>query len=181
MSEDGSPSRHLVLVGLPGAGKSGTGRVVARRLGVPFIDFDRVIAERSGLSVADFFARHGEPAFRALEVALTRELVDAPAAVLAPGGGWVTNPGVMELLRPPARIAHLRIRPAAAVNRLRRSATVRPLLETPDPLGAMRRLWESRQELYARADLEVDVEVVGRQRLVELLAALARDGSGEVG
>ncbi len=174
-------ARHVVLIGLPGAGKSTVGRAVARRLEVPFIDFDRLIEARTGGTIAAFFAEHGEPAFRALEVEVTRELAGASPAVLAPGGGWVTSPGVMELLRPPALIVHLRIRPRAAVARLRRSRVVRPLLQTPDPLATMRRLWAERRGLYARADAELNVEVIEQQELVGKIVALARGRPSEVG
>ena len=172
---------HLVLVGLPGSGKSTVGRTVAKRLGRPFLDYDVEIERRVGMSVARFFAERGEPAFRALEVDLTRELAAAPPMVLAPGGGWVTNPGVMELLRPPGRIIHLRISPAEAVRRLSRSRVVRPLLQQADPAIKMQALWEARGPLYAQADLEVNVETLSQQQVMETVQALARDGTPRVG
>lgn len=166
---------HLVLVGLPGAGKSTIGRAVAQRLGRPFLDFDNEIERRERSSVARIFAERGESAFRALEIALTRELVAAPPMVLAPGGGWVTNEGAMELLRPPARIVHLRVSPAEAVRRLSRARIVRPLLRGSDPLSVMTGLWDRRAGLYARADLEIDVELVDNQRVINEVVALACD------
>ena len=164
---------HLILVGLPGAGKSSIGRLVAIALGRPFLDFDLEIQRRSGKSLSRLFAENGEDAFRAREVALTRELLAAPPMVLAPGGGWVTNPEVVPLVRPPGRIIHLRISPAAALRRLGRSRVVRPLLKSDDPLAALDRLWTSRAELYAQADLEIDVEAVDSQQVVKQVVALA--------
>lgn len=98
---------HLVLVGLPGAGKSTVGRAVARKLQRPFIDFDVELERRERKTVRELFAERGEPAFRALEVALTRELAATEPSVFAPGGGWITNPGVVELIRPPGRIIQI--------------------------------------------------------------------------
>ncbi len=164
---------HLILVGLPGAGKSSIGRLVAIALGRPFLDFDLEIQRRSGKSLSRLFAENGEDAFRAREVALTRELLAAPPMVLAPGGGWVTNPEVVPLVRPPGRIIHLRISPAAALRRLDRSRVVRPLLKSDDPLAALDRLWTSRAELYAQADFEIDVEAVDSQQVVKQVVALA--------
>jgi shikimate kinase len=172
---------HLVLVGLPGAGKSTVGRAVARRLGRPFLDFDREIERRVGCTVARYFAEQGEAAFRALEVALTHELAAAPPMVLAPGGGWVTNPGVMDLLRPPGRIVHLRLSPAEAMRRIARSRIIRPLLQESDPGAKMRQLWEARRRLYEQADAVVDVEVIASQRVTEFVAQLAHEGTLEVG
>jgi len=166
---------HVVLVGLPGAGKSTIGRAAARALGRPFLDFDIEIERRTGRSVARLFAQEGEVAFRSRELALTRELAAAPPMVLAPGGGWVTIPGVLELVRPPGRIIHLQITPAAAIRRLARSRVVRPLLKVDDPEAALEQIWENRAGLYGLADLAINVEVVDSQRVVEMVVSLARN------
>jgi shikimate kinase len=150
-------------------------------LGRPFLDFDLEIEKRAGRSVSRLFAQEGEPAFRAREVALTEELASAPPMVLAPGGGWITNVGVVALIRPPGRIIHLLISPDAALKRLTRSRVSRPLLRTADPEAAMNRLWETRAGLYAQADLVIDVEVVDSQQVVEQIAALARDLTSGLG
>lgn len=172
---------HVVLVGLPGAGKSTVGKAVARELGRPFLDFDTEIEKRTGLTVARLFAEHGEPAFRLHEVALTRELAAAPPMVLAPGGGWVTNAGVMDLLRPPGRIIHLRVSPAEALRRLSRARVVRPLLTQANPAVTIQGLWEARRHLYERADAELDVEVVDGKQLIDSVVALAHDDGPGVG
>lgn len=172
---------HLVLVGLPGAGKSTVGRGVARLLGRPFLDFDAEIERRVGRSVARYFARYGEPAFRAYEVRLTRELAAAPPMVLSPGGGWVTNPGVMEMLSPPGCIVHLRLPPEAAMRRIARSRIVRPLLQEADPGAKMQRLWEARSALYEKANAVVDVEKLTTQQVTELVVQLAREGTQGIG
>jgi shikimate kinase len=172
---------HLVLVGLPGAGKSTIGRVVAKRLGRPFLDFDVEIERRVGRSVSRFFAEQGELAFRKLEVSLTQELAAAPPMVLAPGGGWVTSAGVIELLRPPGRIAHLRVSPDEAMRRIARSRIVRPLLLHADPPARMRQLWEARRALYNSADLAVDVEVLTSQQVTDCIVALAHGGTPRIG
>jgi shikimate kinase len=174
-----APARagHLILVGLPGAGKTTTGRLAAERLGRPFLDFDEEIQRREGATVAELFAARGEQGFRALERALTEELASHPPMVLAPGGGWLTSPGVAALLRPPGRIIHLRVSPAAALARLRGS-TDRPLLQVTDPAAAMAQLYERRRGLYEAADAVLDAEVVTPQELalqiVELAAVWAR-------
>lgn len=172
---------HLVLVGLPGSGKSTVGRAVAKRLSRPFLDFDAEIEKREGISVARIFAERGEAAFRYLEFSLTQELAAAPPMVLAPGGGWVTIAGVMALLRPPGRIIHLRISPNEALRRLTRSRIVRPLLAQADPAMAMQSLWERRSGLYALADVSVNVEALDSQRLIDSVVALAHDGTLGIG
>lgn len=172
---------HIVLVGLPGAGKSTVGRSVAKSLGRPFLDFDVEIERRTGMPVARIFAEQGEPAFRQMEVALTRELAAAPPMILAPGGGWITNPGVIELMRPPGCLIHLLVSPAEAVRRLSRSRTTRPLLMEADPAVKMNALWEARAGLYNMSDIVLDVELVDPQRITDSIVALAHGRMPEIG
>jgi shikimate kinase len=170
---------HLVLVGLPGAGKSTVGAAVAQRLGRPFLDFDVVIAEREGRSVADIFADRGEPYFRGLERALTQELATQQGMVLAPGSGWVVEPANVACLRPPARLVWLRVDPEVAVARLAASPVVRPLVQVADPLDRVRRLLDARRSAFEQADVVVDTGVAPLEAVVAHVVALAT-GSGPV-
>lgn len=161
-----------MLVGLPGAGKTTVGQALAARLGLPFIDFDLEIVRRTGQTIPEIFAAKGEPWFRALEAELTREVAAAPAAVVAPGGGWAAQPGLVALLRPPAVLIHLRVTPATAVARMHRSLTDRPLMAGSDPEARAVTLWEMRREAYALADFEIDAEVLGVQEVVDRVLQL---------
>ena len=163
---------HVVLVGLPGAGKTTVGQALAERLGLRFLDFDAEIARRTGQSIPEIFATRGEEGFRALEAELTREVAAAPPAVIAPGGGWAAQPGLIELLQPPAVLIHLRVTPATAIARMRRSVAERPLLAGTDPEARAVTLWEDRREAYGRADLEIDTEVLGVQQVVDAAVQL---------
>src|SRR5678816_4344184 len=164
---------HLILVGLPGAGKSVVGEALAERLKRSFLDFDREIERREGSSISEIFAVRGEPHFRQLEVALTLELRQCGNMVVAPGGGWVTNKGVVEVVRPPAKLIYLKVRPEIALARLGSQRTARPLLSRPDPLGELKRLLAEREILYGTADHVVNAEVLDIQHLVQKLAELA--------
>lgn len=81
----------IVLVGVPGAGKTTVGRLLAKELGLEFFDSDQVIEARAGKSVADIFTQDGEPAFRQIEHDVVIELLDSPNAVVALGGGSLGN------------------------------------------------------------------------------------------
>jgi shikimate kinase len=158
---------HLVLVGLPGSGKSTVGALLAERLHRTFLDFDTEIERREGATVSAIFAERGEQAFRALELKLTEELRELGNMVLAPGGGWVANAGAVALLKPPARLIYLRVRPETALKRLGTAAGGRPLLSRPDAPAEMQKLFEERRALYQSADIEIGAELVDPQQVTE--------------
>jgi len=176
-SPPGSPADparpHVVLVGLPGAGKSSTARRAAARLARPFVDFDAEIERREGMPVERIFAERGEPYFRACELALTRELAGTGGMVLAPGGGWVTGTEALELMRPRSVMIYLRMRPEAALARLRRARRIRPLLQTADPIATIRRLLAEREPAYLTAHHVLDVAAMTPSGLVAEVVRLA--------
>lgn len=163
-----------MLVGLPGAGKTAVGALVAACLGLPFLDFDEEIVRREGMSIAELFAARGEPHFRGLERALTEEACAWPRTVLAPGGGWIAQAGLVALLRPPAVLVHLRVRPATALTRLRASPIARPLLAGPDPSAQIGALSRQRTPLYESADVAVDTEGLTPQAVASLVVSRLR-------
>ena len=169
---------HLILVGLPGSGKSTVGELLAERLHRTFLDFDAEIERREGATITSIFAERGEQAFRALELRLTEELRDLGNMVLAPGGGWVANADAVSMLRPPARLIYLRVRPETALKRMGTAAGVRPLLSRPDPLGELQRLFEQRRALYQAADIEIGAELLAPQQVTdEIIRLMAPQGA----
>ncbi len=164
---------HLILVGLPGAGKTVAGEALAQRLTRSFLDFDREIERRESASVSELFAIRGEHYFRERELEVTLELRQCGNMVVAPGGGWITNKGVVDILRPPAQLIYLKVQPETALARLGTARAARPLLSRPDPLAELKRLLAEREKLYLQADHVVSAEVVDVKRLVDKLVELA--------
>ena len=169
---------HVILVGLPGAGKSSVGRRVAARLGRPFVDFDDELERRTAMTVSEIFRAHGEAHFRQLELDFTQELAKSEGAILAPGGGWITVPGALALLRPPARMIYLRVAPEVAILRIGASGGGRPLLEAPEPVEVLRRLAGQREPAYRQADYAVDTDLVDVESLAVQIAGLVDPSSG---
>lgn len=139
--------RTLVLVGLPGSGKSTVGRSLGRRLGLPFHDSDHVIEQRIGCSIREFFAREGEERFRDEEQQALADIAAGPACVLATGGGAVLREANRQMLRQAGHVIYLRCTPEELWRRLHRD-TKRPLLQVSDPQGKLRQLFAERDPLY---------------------------------
>jgi shikimate kinase len=158
---------HLAFVGLPGSGKSTVAALVADKLGRTFLDFDVEIERREGMPISQIFGERGEAGFRQLERKITEELREFGNMVLAPGGGWVTDPAVVALIRPPAKLVYLRVRPETALKRLGSAVGGRPLLNHPDPMGELNRLLEQRRQMYQSADFEIGTETLTPQQVAD--------------
>nr|WP_233167611.1 shikimate kinase [Xylophilus sp. ASV27] len=135
------------MVGLPGSGKSTIGRLLARRLKLPFADSDHVIEERIGGSIREFFEREGEPAFRDVEAAVLQQLAQDHQGVLATGGGAVLRAENRACLRQAGRVVYLRSLPEDLYRRLRNDRN-RPLLQVDDQMARLRELFQVRDPLY---------------------------------
>ena len=160
----------IVVVGFMGAGKTTVGRLLADRLGLPFVDSDHVIEARAGKPIPRVFADEGEPAFRALEHQVIAELLDGPDVVLALGGGAVEHALTRKLLAE-APVAYLRVSYAEALSRVGGDGD-RPMLARPDIAD----VYASRQAAYASvATVTIDVDRCPAQDIsTEILSRLGR-------
>ncbi len=169
--------RHVILVGLPGAGKTTVGRLVAERLAVPFTDLDDLVAARAGKSLQRLFAEEGEPAFRALEAALGAAQLALPPGVLAPGGGWFLDPAQRRLALERGYAVYLRTSPGVAARRLAGSGG-RPLLMGFEPTLRLRQLLEQRDVVYLEAPGQVTTDDQTPAAVAEQVVQLARGEGG---
>ncbi|MFQ6046506.1 MAG: shikimate kinase [Gemmatimonadales bacterium] len=169
--------RHIVLVGLPGSGKSAVGRLVARELEAPFLDIDRAVTERAGASVAAIFAELGEAGFRELEREEAERALGGPAAVVAPGGGWAAQPGNLEAISKSALVVHLETDPAIAWQRVAQEGG-RPLLEATDPIARMGELERERIGAYRQAAAVVNTDRLEPREVARRVVELARSMGG---
>jgi 3-dehydroquinate synthase/shikimate kinase/3-dehydroquinate synthase len=134
------------LVGMPGSGKSATGRALAERLGLAFVDLDDEVERTTGRSVEEVFGSDGEAAFRELEARTLASVAGGPAAVVATGGGAVMVEANRRLMRRTGRVWHLTVDAATARQRLAADPRARPLLSGED---AWERLARDRDPLYS--------------------------------
>ncbi|USG62113.1 shikimate kinase [Sneathiella marina] len=169
--------RSIVLVGLMGAGKSSVGRRLATELGLPFKDADTEIEKASNLSVAEFFERHGEEAFRKGERQVIARLLTGPRQVLATGGGAYMDEDTRTLIAEKGISVWLRAELDVLYKRCMKRNN-RPLLKKGNPRKILKDLMDERYPIYGLADLTADSGegpheiVVGK--IVSALASLPK-------
>ncbi|MGN1004932.1 MAG: shikimate kinase, partial [Aristaeellaceae bacterium] len=140
-------TENIILIGMPGSGKTTLGQMIAEQTGRRFADSDDRIVERAGMSIPEYFSTHSEAEFRALETACIAELGKQSGLVIATGGGCVTRPENLNLLRQNGRIFFIQ----RDLDRLPTDG--RPLSQA-NPLEA---LYQKRLPLYRSfADAEID-------------------------
>jgi len=162
--------RSVVLVGMMGAGKSSIGRRLAARLGIPFVDADIEIEKAAGMSIAEIFAAHGEPYFRAGETRVIARLLDGGPQVLATGGGAFMNADTRAAIHAKGVSVWLRATIEVLARRIKRRND-RPLLKDVDPIETLRRLIDERYPTYAQADVTVESRDVPHDAIVDEIVA----------
>jgi len=161
----------IVLIGMMGAGKTTVGRMLASDIGFEFIDADRELEERSGVTIPTIFEIEGEAGFRRREAAILDELSQRSRIVLATGGGAVLDAETRERLHERGLVIYLRASADEVFRRTRRDKS-RPLLQGDDPRVTIEALLAQREPLYAEtAHLTFQSASANPRRLVERLLA----------
>jgi len=148
--------RATALLGMRGAGKSTVGKMLSERMGVPFLEIDELVEREAGMSLAQIFDLQGEAYFRQIEQeSLMRVLSTGAPAVLATGGGVVTEPETFAFLCRHAYTIWLQATPQDHWDRVLAQGDRRPMKNRPDAMEELERLWSERARAYGRADLVV--------------------------
>jgi shikimate kinase len=165
-------TRSIVLVGMPGSGKSAVGRRLAAQLDLSFVDADEEIELAAGKPIRDIFKDHGEAYFRDGERKVIARLLNTGPQVLATGGGAFMVADTRENIRRSGISVWLKAELALLLRRVSKRNN-RPLLEQ-DPEGALRALMEVRYPIYQTADISVESRDLPHEAIVgEIIDALA--------
>jgi XRE family transcriptional regulator, aerobic/anaerobic benzoate catabolism transcriptional regulator len=158
-TEDADPTRsgRIALIGLRGAGKSSLGSMLAEDLGIPFVELNRVIEQIVGCDVHEIHSLYGSSAYRRYEQRALEETIAAhPQAVIATGGGLVSEPATFELLLAHCFTVWLRASPEEHMQRVVAQGDLRPMAGSPEAMDDLKRILAGREASYAKADLSFD-------------------------
>ncbi len=148
---------NVILTGFMGTGKTSLGKMLATKLGRPFVDIDKKIEDETHLSIPKIFERFGEEHFRELERAAVKELSERRGLVIATGGGTIKDAENLRLLKNSGVMICLTTEPEEIFNRTARRGE-RPVLDGggDERLATIKKLLAERQKFYERADYTVD-------------------------
>lgn len=170
---------RIYLTGFMGAGKSTLGIIIANSLGWDFVDLDREIENTAGMKIADYFAKHGEAAFRALEKAELHKTASLQKTVIALGGGAITFGDNLEFTRLNGLLIYLKSTPEQIYQRLRFKMD-RPIFQTrnQEPMNkeqAMEKitlLLAGRESYYLQAHIVFESEKTSVGKSVDRLITI---------
>jgi len=165
--------RPIVLIGMMGAGKTSTGRRLAARLGIDFVDSDLEMESAAGMTIPEIFARHGEPYFRDRESRVVERLIGGGPRVVATGGGAFIHPATRRTIKASGFSVWIKADFDVLMRRIRKRSN-RPLMRTPDPEATLKSLMAERYPVYAEADLTIVSRDCSHDVMVdEMVAAVA--------
>ena len=170
-----SKEKNVYLVGLMGAGKTTIGRSLAKRLELDFVDSDREVEVRTGVSIPTIFEIEGEEGFRKREARVIADLSVISGQVVATGGGVVLHAANRSVMVSSGFVVYLNVPPYTLWERTRHDRN-RPLLQVEDPLLKLKELYAQRDPFYREvADLVIEGGRKNAHGVLELIAEKVED------
>ncbi|MBR6231534.1 MAG: shikimate kinase [Alphaproteobacteria bacterium] len=155
MSQQLLQPKILLLVGMMGSGKTSVGRMLARKLNLPFVDSDKEIEKSTGFTISDLFARYGEKEFRKGEEKVMARLLSGTPCVLSSGGGAFLSEKTRKNAKKTAISIWIKVATEVISNRTQ-GRTHRPLVPSEDNKDVIQELFQRSAPIFAEADITVD-------------------------
>ena len=152
-------NRRLFIIGFMGSGKTTAGKKIATLLNWTFVDLDKKIEQKTGLTIQEIFSFKGEAYFRQIESEILRELGTVTETVVSTGGGAPCYRNNMDFMLGNGLTVYLKLSPAQLKSRLAGSKTVRPLIKDLDDdqlLGYIGEKLSQREKDYSRAEVIIE-------------------------
>jgi XRE family aerobic/anaerobic benzoate catabolism transcriptional regulator len=174
-SGDTARGGRIALIGLRGAGKTTLGRALADKLGVPFVEMAKAIAEESGTTLSEIFSLYGQSAYRRYEKrALERVIAGHERAVIATGGSLVSEAATFDLLLRSCHTVWIVASPAEHMSRVMAQGDLRPMQASREAMADLKRILENRRALYGKADATLDTSGQSVEDGADKLLRIAR-------
>jgi len=164
---------NIVLMGFMGTGKTTVGQILAKRLGLTFVDMDHIIEEWAGKPISRIFAEDGEPNFRQMERDLVKDLAAKDGQIIGCGGGVVLNADNVADYQRTGLVVCLTATPEVIFERTAKERH-RPLLEEKNRLQRIVDLLEKRKALYSAIADQVDTVTLTPDQIADRIEALYR-------
>lgn len=166
----GKERRKIFLVGFMGSGKSTVGKILAKKLRVPFVDLDEEIEIREGLKIPQIFALKGEEYFRKQELEVLKDITySLPSFVMATGGGVGANPAAMDFMKRHGKVVWLKVDYETFKRRTSNDEN-RPLLRLSEE--QLKKLFQEREKIYSLADCKVESKHSPEETAKHILSCL---------
>ena len=164
--------KNIVLIGFMGSGKSKIGRQLAQQLKVELVSTDDLTEAKEGKSIHEIFKSKGEAYFRDVEQEIIKDISLRQGVVIDCGGGVVLRKENLQNLKANGIVFYLEASPEVIFQRIKHEKH-RPLLNTPDPLGCIKELYNQRLPLYNQADFIIDANSASIEGpVVEILSKI---------
>lgn len=154
------PEQPIFLIGFMGSGKTTLGKKVAQKTGYSFVDLDELIVREIGMSINDYFEKHGEASFREIERETLHRLGETSNTIIATGGGTPCHLDNMEWMNQHGKTIYIKLSPKALLSRLSQKETEsRPLLKgksNEELLTFITEKLEERNPFYHQAKIVFD-------------------------
>ncbi len=167
-----NPDRNIILTGFMGTGKSTVGKLVAQKLGRPFVDTDEEIVRQAKQTIPEIFAQKGEPTFRQMERRVCRFLAAQHGYVIATGGGMLVDDGNRAVMLASGMVVCLQASPETIRQRIQVDQTERPLLK-----GDWQALLEKRRSAYETIPHQIDTSDQTPEQIAEKVIQLWQSAS----
>ena len=167
---------NIILIGFMGVGKTETGKLLAKKLKMTYIDTDAIIENEQGMTINDIFAKKGEENFRDMETKLVGKLAKINGHVVATGGGMILRPDNVKKLKGMGPLVLLWADPDTVFKRVKETGT-RPLLNVSDQKAKIKEILEFRAPIYKGiADLEVDTSLLSPEEASNRIIKFVKEG-----
>lgn len=169
--------KNIVLIGMPGCGKTSMGLRLQRKLRRPLLDTDDMVVEKEGRTIPQIFAEDGEAYFRKIEHECVVEAAKGQGQIIATGGGVILNPENMAALKETGVIFFLDVTPGS-IQRRKTTLSGRPLLQQEEGKQAgekLRKLYHDRIKLYCEyADFRFSNRCYAKKNVLRILNTMKR-------